>query len=577
MRNWLGLDRVALRLARRSLALLVSARVLPEPPQSVVPDGAIVCYVLESTSLSGLLVLDQVCLEHSLPRPTAPLDRLGERHAVVMLRGSPGRRERRAPRTPSRLTRVVQAARAEPDLDVQLVPVSIFWGRAPDRQQSLFKLLFSESWAVTGPLYRLLAILLHGRDTLVQFSHPVPLREYAKPGLEPPRATRRLHRFLRVHFRKVRAAVIGPDLSHRRTLVAAVVRASEVRRVVREEAKARGIPRRKALELAYRYADEIAADYSYRVVRGLERVLTWWWNQRYEGIEVRHLQKVKQVVEGNEIVYVPCHRSHIDYLLLSYVLFEQGFVIPHIAAGINLNLPLVGSVMRRGGAFFMRRTFKEDPIYAAVFVRYVGMNLARGVPIEYFIEGTRSRTGRLLEPRYGMLTMTVRSYISNSKRPIVFIPVYVGYEHVFEGDSYTSELSGRAKRRESLGGLVQAVHTLRGKYGRVYLNFGEPIFLDTRARSARRRVAPGERTEQRKATVARGRGRGPRPDHHDEHQRGGRVNPRNLLATAVLSTPKRAMVEKDLHAQLDLCATSRAARRIRTWSGHGDVRRGDRG
>jgi glycerol-3-phosphate O-acyltransferase len=559
MRNWLGLDRAALRLARRCLALLVRARVLPDPLQLGVPDGAIVCYVLESKSLSGLLVLDQVCLEHSLPRPSAPLDRLGEPRAIVMLRSGPNPRRGRAPRTPSRLTRLVQAVRVDPGLDAQLVPVSIFWGRAPDRRHSLFKLLFSESWAVTGPLYRLIQILLHGRDTLVQFSAPVPLREYATAEIEPARGTRRLHRVLRVHFRKVRTAVIGPDLSRRRTLVSAVVRSSVVRRAVREHARAKGTTRRKALELAHAQADEIAADYSYQAVRALEQILTWWWNQRYEGIEVRHLHKLKQVAEGSCIVYVPCHRSHIDYLLLSYVLFEQGFVVPHIAAGINLKLPLLGSVLRRGGAFFMRRSFKEDPLYSAVFLKYLSVNLARGVPIEYFIEGTRSRTGRLLEPRTGMLAMTLRSYLRSYKRPLVFVPVYVGYEHVFEGGSYIDELSGGAKKRESLRDLLRAVHTLRGKYGRVYLSFGEPIFLEP--------LLDGHNPAWRDAAVSDAE----RPPWlaaavDDLAQRimtninaAAAVNPRNLLATALLATPKRAMVEKDLHAHVELCA--RLARR----------------
>jgi glycerol-3-phosphate O-acyltransferase len=553
MSGWLGLDRLALWLARKSLVLLVRARVLPEPPPLDMPAGAIACYVLESKALSGLLVLDQVCLSYSLPRPSVPLPALGEPRAVIMLRDAAGsRRGGRA--MPARLTRMLGAARADPDLDIRLVPVSIFWGRAPDKQDSFFKLLFSEGWAVTGALFRLLAIVLHGRDTLVQFSTPVALRDYASPDLEPARAARRLHRFLRIHFRRVRGAVIGPELSNRRTLIAAVVRSQAVRRAVREQARLRGIPRRKALRIAYRNADEIAADYSYRAVRGVERFLTWWWNQRYEGIEVRHLQKLKQVVEGNEIVYVPCHRSHVDYLLLSYVLFEQGFVIPHIAAGINLNLPMVGSVLRRCGAFFIRRTFKDDPIYAAVFFKYVSLNLARGVPIEYFIECTRSLTGRLLATRLGMLAMTVRSCLDNPRRRIVFVPVYVGYEQIFEGDSYLSELSGEAKRRESLPGLLRAVRSLRGKYGRVYLSFGEPIFLD--------RVLEQHHPGWRDAAV---------PDDErppwletaveDLARRimvninaAAAVNPRNLLATALLSTPKRAMVEKDLLAHLGLCA-----------------------
>jgi glycerol-3-phosphate O-acyltransferase len=553
MRNWLGLDRPALWIARKILVSLARARVLPDPLPAL-PQGATVCYVLESRSLAAFLMLDHVCIERSLPRPSAPMTALGEPRSVVMLRERRPRRRRKGP-TISRLGRLVLAARENPALDVQLVPVSIFWGRAPDRQHSLFKLLFSESWAVTGPLFRLVSILLHGRDTLVEFGQPVPLGDYARPDLEPGRGSRRLHRLLRVHFRNRRVAVIGPDLSHRRTLVSAVVRSASVRAAVRRHARERDISRRKALELAWRYADEIAADYSYTVVRVLERILSWWWNHRYEGIEVRHLQKLKQVAEGNEIIYVPCHRSHVDYLLLSYVLFKHGFAIPHIAAGINLNLPIVGAVLRRGGAFFMRRSFRDDPLYAAVFMKYLGSNLARGVPIEYFIEGTRSRTGRLLEPRTGMLSMTVRSHLRSRTRPIVFVPVYLGYEHVFEGQSYISELSGRAKQRETLRDLVRAVGSLRGKYGRVYLSFGEPIHLEPLLDEHQ----PGWRDEDvpdsgrppwLQAAVA---------DLADRIMTNinaaASVNPRNLLATALLSTPKRAMVEKDLHAHLDMLAT----------------------
>lgn len=554
MRNWLGLDRLALGLARKALALLVRPRVLPDPPRLDLPPGASVCYVLESKSLSSLLVLDDVCMDLGLPRPSAPLTHPAEPRALVMLRAASAARRDRRSSVPSRLVRLVAATAADPALDVRLVPVSIFWGRAPDKQDSFFKLVFAEGWDVTGPFFGLLAILLHGRDTLVQFSPPVRLRDFAHPELSQARVLRRIQRSLRVQFRKVRDAAIGPDLSHRRTLVSAVVRSAAVRRAAREHARAKGISVRKTLELAWRHADEIAADYSYTVVRILERALTWWWNQRYEGIEVRHLQKLKQVAEGNEIVYVPCHRSHIDYLLLSYVLFEQGFVVPHIAAGINLDLPVVGSIMRRGGAFFMRRTFREDPLYAAVFVKYLSTNLARGVPIEYFIEGTRSRTGRLLEPRHGMLAMTVRSFLRAPKRAIVFVPVYLGYEHVFEGRSYISELSGRPKERERLRDLVRALRTLRGKYGRVYLSFGEPIFLESvlKARNPAWRqmtIDDDDRPEWLTGAVA---DLATRIMTHINAA--AAVNPLNLLATALLSTPKRAMVEKDLHAQIEVCA-----------------------
>ena len=274
MRNWLGLDRLALWLARKSLALLVQARVLPEPLLLDVPAGATVCYVLESKALSGLLVLDQVCIEHALPRPAAPMPRLGEPRAIVMLRGSASSPRRR--RTPPRLARLVRAAYGDPQLDVRLVPVSIFWGRSPDKQHSYFKLLFSESWAVTGPLFRLLAILLHGRDTLVQFSAPGAAR-LREAGLEPASGTRRLHRFLRVHFRKVRVAAIGPDL-HTGARWSYVVRSSAVRRVVREEAKARGL--RGARHSSSPIATPTRSRPTTPSRRARPGARAWWRNQR---------------------------------------------------------------------------------------------------------------------------------------------------------------------------------------------------------------------------------------------------------------------------------------------------------
>src|SRR5690606_23478299 len=169
--------------------------------------------------------------------------------------------------------------------------------------------------------------------------------------------------------------------------------------------------------------------------------------------------------------------SHIDYLLLSYQLYQNGLVPPHIAAGVNLNLPVIGAVLRRGGAFFLRRSFKSNALYSAVFTEYVSQLFVRGVALEYFIEGGRSRTGRLLSPRSGMLAMTVRSFLRESRRPVMFQPVYIGYEKLMEGKSYIGELSGKPKEKESLLGLLGAFGALRQRYGKVTINFGEPIHL----------------------------------------------------------------------------------------------------
>ena len=117
--------------------------------------------------------------------------------------------------------------------------------------------------------------------------------------------------------------------------------------------------------------------------------------------------ELAKAAPGKGLVYLPNHRSHIDYLLLSYLVSAQGLAPPHIAAGANLNFPIVGPMLRRGGAFFLRRSFKGEPLYAAVFREYLHTMLAKGFPIAYFIEGGRSRSGRTLAPKGGLLGMTV--------------------------------------------------------------------------------------------------------------------------------------------------------------------------
>lgn len=176
-------------------------------------------------------------------------------------------------------------------------------------------------------------------------------------------------------------------------------------------------------------------------------VLSWFWNKIYDGIKVNHIEGVQNVAQGHEVIYVPCHRSHIDYLLLSYLLFRNGLTPPHIAAGINLNMPVIGSLLRRGGAFFMRRTFKGNPLYTSVFNEYLHTLFTKGFPVEYFVEGGRSRTGRMLQPKTGMLAITLRSFLRSSRMPIVFVPVYIGYERVLEGRTYLGELRGASKKK----------------------------------------------------------------------------------------------------------------------------------
>ena len=554
MSGFLEMPGWALQLARRVLYCWVRTTVFPEQPQQLGLDRTRpVCYVLQDHHLSNLLVLFRETQAAGLPPAEAGF-RLGDQrfpHAVFSLN------RRRSLMTKARqryaqsrlMGALVHDALSSRRLDVQIVPVVILWGRSPDKQDSILKALFSENWRQPGPLRRLLTILLHGRNVLVRFNTPIslPPLPHESPGLDHERAVRKLARVLRVHFRRQRQMAIGPDLSHRNTQIDTLLAAAPTRQAIADEAVARGITLEQAEQRARRFALEIASDYSYGAVRALELFLSWLWTRLYDGIEVHHIDVVTRIAPSQGIVYVPTHRSHIDYLLLSYIVHQQGLTPPHIAAGANLNLPLVGPLLRRCGAFFLRRSFKGEPLYAAVFHEYLHLMLTRGFPLEFFIEGGRSRNGRMLTPKAGILGMTVRSFIREHDRPLVFVPVYIGYEKLIEGRSYLRELAGKPKRKESLWAIVKSARRIKRVFGKVHLNFGAPLPLadfleqcqpkwsvsmltDDWPRDATHRAATELAKRINEAAV---------------------INPVNLIALALLSTPRHTADEQALRRLLD--------------------------
>ncbi len=529
--------------------------IRPEIPAEYITDsGAAVCYVLETGGLTDVLALERACAQSGMPSPTEPFEFCGVRESkrfVVMRRSSGFWARRRSIVGSRRLKRLVEGA-DNCEQELLLIPVAIYWGRSPEKERSFFKLMLSENWDIIGRTRKFFVTLLHGRNTLLRFSHALPIRSICTDDIEANVAVRKVSRILRVHFRQRRTATVGPDLSHRRTLVKQVLRAPTVRRAIEAEAgddyRKQEVARRKA----EKYALEIAADISYPTIRILVRLLKWLWNRIYDGVEVNHMDRLHDVAKEKEVVYVPCHRSHIDYLLLGYVTYVEGLHLPHVAAGINLNMPVVGGILRRGGAFFLRRTFKGNRLYATVFDAYINQVLVKGHSMEYFVEGGRSRTGRLLSPKGGMLVMTVNSYVKSPQRPIVFVPIYFGYEKLIEGDSFIGELGGAEKKRESIGGLVRSVKSLRDHFGKVYVNVAEPIelepILDRLYPKWRKYESEnGERPPWLAAIVE---------ELGTQIMQGinsaAAVTPISLLAYVLLATPKQTIGLDELRRQLEL-------------------------
>jgi glycerol-3-phosphate O-acyltransferase len=543
-------------LLRTLLAPWVRIKHDPAEPVSLLAPDTPVVYVIERNGRSDSLILERACREAGMPSPLATLPGLGKhRRAMFGMRGTGSWYGRRGHGRAAHdtLRRLLRRLEADPDADVQLMPVAIYVGRAPNRQSGWFSVLFSENWAVVGHLRRLLALLLNGRDTIVRFSPPISLANVRSESGDDriEYLQRKLARVLRTHFRRVRTAVIGPDLSHRRTVVNAVLDAEGVREAIAAAAAKDKTGIAKARARAEKIAREIAADYSPPAVRSMSFLVANLWNKVYDGIEMHHLETLRAIAPGYEIVYVPCHRSHADYVLLSFQLDTSGIVVPHISAGANLNLPLIGPMLRRGGAFFQRRTFKGNALYSVIFREYLAQLIERGVPLEYFIEGTRSRTGRLLAPRFGLLSMTVRAFLRAPRRPVLFQPVYIGYEKLMEGRTYWGELSGRKKEKESWWALLRSLGVLRRRHGRVALNFGEPVLLTPLLNTLEPRW--------RDADVGKSR-----PDWMPgvvdtlakriqvEINRAADVNPINLIALALLAAPRHTLAEPDLLAQLEL-------------------------
>lgn len=441
-----------------------------------------IVYLLPTNSITDQLALRMTTERLGLPSPTEDFEVAGKSYpASVFLRKTEPLFAKTASNTDveSVFSSLFHLHRDHDDVDVQVVPVFVSWGRAPGKGKpglsDLISLHASPSW-----LRKFFIVMFLGRDNFINFSKAVSAREMSTQRGTDETIAHKLIRVANTHFHRKRQSMTGPTLLERQELYNAILGSESVKRAMQEEQaskkskKGNADPRQAAIS----YIDEIAADYREGLIRFGERILTRIWNKIYNGITVSHSERIRELAaNGHEIIYVPCHRSHMDYMLLTYVIYHEGMVTPHIAAGINLNFWPAGPIFRRSGAFFMRRSFAGNKLYTAVFREYLELLFNKGYSVKYYPEGGRSRTGRLIPPKTGMLAMTMQAVVKGVKRPVSIVPVYIGYENVMEVKSYLNELKGSSKKKESNLQVFSAIRKLRN-YGHGYVNFGEPIQLN---------------------------------------------------------------------------------------------------
>lgn len=448
------------------------------------------------------------------------------------------------------LYRLIRAQQRQEE-PIYVVPLLLVWEKRPDPRRASF--LDDVFGTVQSPGFFRKFVhyfqtfwqsFLRFGQPMVQVSSAIDLKGFLKeyPHADSSDASELLRLRLEEFIRQERHVILGPTTQPKEAIQGEVLRCPEVVEAIKELAEREGVEEGRIRARAQELLEEISADPSLLMLKFFSATLSFVWYRIYEGFEVDEegLERVRQAAKSSSIVLVPSHKSHIDYLVLSYLFYHYGLMCPHIAAGVNLSFWPMGPIFRRAGAFFIRRSFKGDDLYPVVFREYLIRLMEESYPVEFFIEGTRSRTGKLIKPKYGMLDMMVRAFASGRLESVKIVPISVGYEKIIEERSYRRELLGEEKEKESLKGLLKTPKFLTSKKGRLYVEFDEPIDLgEYFERFSIDRLEPQE--EELDALTVRLAHR----IIYDINQI-TTVSPAALVAAVLLNTPARGLEREQL-------------------------------
>lgn len=431
------------------------------------------------------------------------------------------------------------------DRPVFLVPQVFVWARGPDTPgSSPWNALFgSRQWP--SPTRTLAQLLLNRGHVTLRLGEPLNLKEYLQQtgGLKDASHVRRITYAVLRRLERERQAVVGPRAKAPERIRNEIVRSPRLRRTIEELAGERTEQRTALTARALQMLEQLQAAPDLSTLKALEVLLHRVFNRLYAGIEYdpKDIERVRAVARRGALILLPSHKSHIDYLILSYIFNEENLPLPFVAAGDNLNFFPAGPILRRAGGFFIRRAFRGDRLYAAVVDAYVRRLIRDGYPIELFLEGGRSRTGKLLPPKFGLLNMIVDAALAVPEQETFFIPVSIGYERIIEADSFERELSGGEKKKEDAAGLLRSSKVFRHRYGRINLQVGQVITLAEVRRELGLADQEALAPAKKRALVTRLGNR-----VMDEINQVTAVSPGSLTALALLGQAGRAISHTDL-------------------------------
>ncbi|MGF1465351.1 MAG: 1-acyl-sn-glycerol-3-phosphate acyltransferase [Sandaracinaceae bacterium] len=549
-------------------------------------DGVVI-YVLRTVSIADFVALDRLTQRFGLPRirfvndlgldavsalglgartegSLADVLSRGESALLFLRREGDGRRDRgrRAAPRPDEVDHLLDLVELQRTLGrpIRLVPQTLVWNLRPERRERGWRELLAGAAALPnvvplpGPIRSLWRLVRGSGSGRLRSGEPFDvaslLREH--PELSDPEAADAIRYGLLRRIERERRHVVGPARKSPARIRDELLRSPRLRRHIEADA---GQRKERVVEVeryVERELEKLCARMDPSTFRMLATLLEPVFNRVFDGfvVDQEGLERIREAARRGPLILLPSHKSHVDYLILSFVLARGALSPPLIAAGDNLSFVPLGPVLRRAGAFFIKRSFRGRKLYAHLVDAYLRKVLVEGHNVEFFLEGGRSRTGKLLPPKLGLLSMVVDAGLKLPNVQLSFVPVSVGYERIVEERAYAHEQEGGEKEPESVQGLLRTSRVLRSRYGRIYVQFGEvatlPDLLDeaTRGRDGGVPDARRLKPKERRALI-----------NHIAHRvtyeinRVTIVSPSALVATALLSHRRRGIRHEDLVAR----------------------------
>jgi glycerol-3-phosphate O-acyltransferase len=368
------------------------------------------------------------------------------------------------------------------DEPMYIFPLILFWNQNPERTRTL---LASSATHNRGFLSGFFTVLKSSTPGFMRLAMPINLKEEIEqsPSDDPKQIARNLRNKLLEIYSREKKSILGPVIKTQQEMMEKVLYHRSVLDDIKLLKEEEHQSEKKLRVKAYKFFKEIAADFSIVTIKWFNAAVVVMFKKIFDGIyyNIDDLKRVREAAQRGSLILVPCHKSHIDYLIISSIFYQNKIIPPHIVAGANMFFFPMGPIFRRSGAFSMRRSFRGLKLYPTIFKQYIKTLINEGYSIEFFIEGTRARSGKLGSPKMGILKYLVNAIEEGYNKDLIFIPITINYDRILEESSYHMELKGKEKQAESTSTFVKSRKLLKRKYGKVYLSFNKPVsFMEYR-------------------------------------------------------------------------------------------------